>query len=117
MATVDAADMARLPACITLNGTLGRAATGGMDVVIDFNDGRRESWPAPGDGKSSMDRAVAEVVAWLDGTDGAPFPYAAQAAVHALETILAFHASHERHAAWMELPLSGDDRHRELRSG
>lgn len=115
MATVDAADMARLPARITLNGTLGRASTGGMDVAIEFNDGRHESWPAPNDGKSSMDRAVAEIVAWLDGTDGTPFPYAAQAAVHTLETILAFHASHERQAAWVELPFT--DKARELRSG
>jgi hypothetical protein len=38
-------------------------------------------------------------------------------AVHTLETILAFHASHDRNAAWVELPLTGADRERELRSG
>lgn len=114
MATVDAADLARLPARLSLNGTLGRATTGSMEVAIDFNDGRREAWPAPSDGRSSMDRAVAEIVAWLDGE---AFPYPATAAVHALETILAFHASHDRRAAWVDLPLAGSDRERELRSG
>lgn len=114
VATIDAADNARLPARITLNGTLGRASTGGMDVTIDFNDGRRETWPAPGDGRSSMDRAVAEIVAWLDGQR--PFSYPASEAVHTLEAILAIHESHDRNAGWVDLPFRGEHA-RELRSG
>jgi hypothetical protein len=62
-----------------------------------------------------MDRAMAEIVAWLDGT--AEFSYRAEEAVHTLEAILAFHASHARNAAWVELPLTGDARRREVHSG
>jgi hypothetical protein len=62
-----------------------------------------------------MDRAVTEIVAWLDR--GTAFLYPAQEAVHTLEVILAFHASDARSAAWTELPLHGSDREREVRSG
>ena len=62
-----------------------------------------------------MDRAVAEIVAWLD--DGTPLPYSAAEAAHTLEAIVGFHASHARDAAWTELPLSGADREREVLSG
>lgn len=115
MATVDAADEAKLPASITLNGTLGRAVAGGGDVHIIFNDGRQESWPAPTDGLTSMDRAVEEIVAWLEKK--VPFPYPAGDAVRTLEAIVAFHVSHERRATWVELPLGAEDRQREVQSG
>ncbi|MDA1055619.1 MAG: hypothetical protein O3C40_34930 [Planctomycetota bacterium] len=36
---------------------------------------------------------------------------------HALETIVACHASHRRNATWTSLPLAGVDRDIELRSG
>ena len=38
-----------------------------------------------------MDRAVGEIVAWLDGQT--PFAYDAGEALHVLESIAAFHAS------------------------
>ena len=59
--------------------------------------------------------AVREMVAWLDG--GAPLEYAPEEAVHVLEAIVAFHASHAKNSAWVELPLEGDDREIEVRSG
>ena len=67
------------------------------------------------DGVSGMDRAVSEIVEWLDG--GTEFPYPASEAVDTLEAIVGFHASHARNAAWTELPLSGSDREREVLSG
>jgi predicted dehydrogenase len=115
MATVDAGDEARVPARIIVNGTTGRALTGANEVILEFWDGRHEHWPGPGKEPSSMDRAVAEIVAWLD--DGTPFPYPAQQALHILEAILAFHASDARQGAWTELPLTGPDRGREVHSG
>ena len=63
----------------------------------------------------STGNAVGEIVAWLDGE--AAFPYLAEDAVHTLEVIVAFHASHARQATWVELPLTGDDRLREVQSG
>lgn len=113
--TVDAADRATVPARITLNGALGRAITGGDDVTLEYGDGRREHWPSLRAQATSMDRAAADIVAWLDGS--ASFPYAARDAVDVLEAILAFHASDARNAAWVELPLCGGDREREVQSG
>ena len=115
MVTVNAADYAVMPAAISIYGTEGRAITGGHDVTIERQDGSREHWPAPEQGGSSMDRAVEEMVAWLDRA--AAFTYPAEEAVHVLEAIVAFHASHARNAAWTELPLTGADREIEVGSG
>jgi hypothetical protein len=108
MVTFDAADYAQVPARIVLNGTAGRALTGGDEVVIEWWNRRNETWPSLRQEETSMDRALTEIVAALDGA--ATFPYSAQEAVSALEVILACHASHARNAAWTELPLSGSDR-------
>lgn len=115
VATVDAPDEGKTPARIILNGTLGRAITGGDDVTLEFWDGRREHWPSLRSEATSMDRAVAEVVPWLDGEK--QFSYAAEDAVHTLEVIVAIHASHARNGVWVELPLTGDDRNREVQCG
>jgi len=115
MVTVDAADEAKVPARIVLNSTRGRAIAGGDDVTLEFWDGRHEHWPSLRQQATSMDRAVAEIVAWLDGDR--PFSYPAQEAVHVLETIIAFHASDARHGVWTKLPLAREDRTREVQSG
>lgn len=112
--TVDAADYARVPGQLTLNGTEGRAVVG-SDVTLEYWDGRQEHWPEPDDGISSMDRAVEDIVAWLD--NGAPFLYPGVEAARTFEAIVAFHASHARSAAWTDLPLSGADREIEVLSG
>ena len=115
MVTVDAGDYATVPGQITLNGTEGRATSDGSSIVLEYWDGRREHWGSTNDGVSGMDRAVAEIVTWLD--DGSEFPYPASEAINTLEAIVGFHASHARNAAWTELPLSGADRDREVLSG
>jgi hypothetical protein len=115
MVTVDAADAATVPARIEVNATRGRAVTGADDVTLEYGDGRRDHWPGLRHEATSMDRAVAEIVAWLDG--GTTFPYPTEEAVHTLEAIVAFYASDARRAAWVDLPLTGADRDRELRSG
>ena len=115
VALFDASDYGKIPAAIALNGTRGRAVTGAGDVLLEFWNGRTEHWPSPRGPESSMDRAMAEIVAWLDGT--AVFPDAAEDSIHTLETIIACHASHRRNGAWISLPLSGADREIEVRSG
>lgn len=115
MATFDASDHAKVPGRIIINGTLGRAITGGEDVAIEFWDGRTEHWPSLRQMATGMDRAVAEIVAWLD--DRTPFPCSAAESVRVLEAIFACHAAHDHNAAWVELPLTGTDRERELLSG
>jgi len=114
MVTVDAADYAVVPMRIILNGTSGRAVTGRDEVRIEFWDGRAEHWPTPED-ETSMDRAVAQIVAWLGGAR--PFSCSPEEAVRTLETIVAFHASHARNAAWTELPLRGAEREIAVMSG
>jgi len=112
IATVDAADHSRLPAQIALNGTEGRALTAGDEVTIEYWDGRREHFPTQLGQTSSMDRAVAGMIDWLD--QGTPFPYPAADAVAVLEAIVGFHISNDRDGAWVDLPLQGADRDREV---
>lgn len=111
----DAGDYSRAPATITLNGVDGRAIAGAGGVTLEFWNGRREAWPGPNGPKTSMDRAMAEIVAWLDGAG--EFPDPAENSLHTLETIVGCHASHRRHSAWTKLPLAGENRQIELRSG
>ena len=115
MVTVDAGDYATVPGQITLNGTEGRATSDGSSITLEYWDGRRDHWESDNDGVSGMDRAVSEIVMWLD--DGSEFPYPASEAIDTLEAIVGFHASHARNAAWTELPLLGPDRDREVLSG
>ena len=112
--TVDAADYGAVPAQIVVNGAEGRAVVG-SDVTLEYWDGRQEHWLEPDDGISSMDRAVEDIVTWLD--NGAPFSYPGVEAARTFEAIVALHASHARSAAWTNLPLSGADREIEVLSG
>jgi len=115
MVTVDASDYARVPMSLTFNGSEGRALTGGDDVSLEYWDGRQEQWPSLRTEATGMDRAVQEIVAWLDNRE--PFAYDAEEALHVLESVVAFHVSHDRSGAWTELPLQGEDRNRLLNSG
>jgi hypothetical protein len=114
MATVDAADYGTVPVVLGLNGTRGRAATGRRGVELTYSDGTKDHWPAHSRGVS-MDTAVSEIVAWLDG-EGA-FPYDAGEALRTLEAIIGIHISNEQNAGWVDLPLQGKDRERVLKSG
>lgn len=115
MVTVHAPDYGKIPFQIEITGRAGRAVMKGPQVTIEDGAGRIDQWTALTDGMSGMDRAVAEIVGHLD--QGIPFPYAAEEALHVLEAIVGFHASHRRNAAWTELPLSGPDREIEVASG
>ena len=65
MGVVDATDYATAPARIEINGTLGTASSGREEVTIEPRDGRREEWPGRRRERTSMDRAVGEIVDWL----------------------------------------------------
>ncbi len=111
--TVDAADYGTAPARHRYHGTEGYAVCRQRDIEIVRGDDREL---LPDDSADSgMDRAVAEIVDWLDGAG--PFSYDASEAVRTLEAIVAFHASHRAGGAWVELPLSGADRDIVVRSG
>ena len=112
--TVDAADYATIPMRLCFNGTRARAICEWERITIELSDGGSERLTSRQHG-SSMDVAVGEIVGWLDGKG--PFPNDAQEAVDTLETIVAFHASHRRDAAWTALPLRGSDREIAVNSG
>ncbi|MBT3344748.1 MAG: Gfo/Idh/MocA family oxidoreductase [Gemmatimonadetes bacterium] len=116
MCVVDAADYGLTPFRLRFHGTQGWAECQGREVHVNLADGQQMTWAAEQDtaGASSMDRAVGEIVDWFDGK---AFPYDATEAVRTLEAILAFHASHQHDAAWVSLPLSGNDRDLVLHSG
>ena len=115
MVTVDATDYARVPMSLSINGSKGRALTGGDQVGLEYWDGRQDEWPSLRSQATGMDRAVQEIVTWLDGRG--PFAYDAAEALQVLESIVAFHVSHARSGAWTELPLQGEDRNRRLNTG
>ena len=104
--TVDAPDYSRSPFYIAINGTKARAITDGDNVTIDDWAGGTESFPPVSDGKSSMDRAVAGMVEWLD--DGTPFSYDPHDAINVAEAISGFHVSHHRGGVWVDLPLDDE---------
>ena len=115
MVTIDAPDMANLPPSLALNGTKGRAIISRRVVTIRFHNGHEEHWPSPRENASSMDHAMREIVATLD--NGVEFPYPAEKAIRPLEAIVGFHISHDQNAAWVELPLIGSNRDREVKIG
>ena len=111
--TVDAADYGTAPLRHRFYGTEGHAICRNRDIEIVRGDDREL---LPDDSPDSgMDRAVVEIVNWLDGER--PFSYDAREAVRTLEAIIAFQASHRAGGAWVELPLRGDDREIVLHSG
>ena len=67
MVTVDAGDYATVPGQIILNGAEGRAISDGSSITLEYWDGRQEHWDDANDGVTGMDRAVSEIVEWLDG--------------------------------------------------
>lgn len=108
MVTVDAADYNQTPWDIRINGSKGRVVSSGLDFTGEYWDGSSEQWTNEDQQGSGMDVAVREIVAWLnDGTPVVPGP---EEAVHVLEAIVAFHASHAKNSAWVDLPLVGADR-------
>jgi len=113
--TIDAPDYSTNPGCITINGTLGRARTNQTDVKIEKWDGTTDYWDAPPKSPSGMDRAVVEIVKYLDGTQ--TFPYKAEEGRLTFEAIVGLHASHHRAGQFVNLPLIGDDRNHEVLSG
>jgi predicted dehydrogenase len=110
---IDAADYGATPMRLRFHGTEGHAICRGREVTV-VRGAHAETWPNQFP-DSGMDRAVNEAVHWLDG--GGDFPYDAGEAVRTLEAIIAFHVSHERDGARVEVPLTGADRTRVLHTG
>ncbi len=116
IAHVHAPDNPAGPAEIVVQGTLGRACVRGGVAEIELWTGGLSVLPnAQPEYGTSMDQAVREIVAWLDHET--PACCSADESLRTLEAILACHASHARLSSWIELPLAGNDREREVQSG
>jgi predicted dehydrogenase len=102
------------PPRLAVVGTKGRAIVT-ADVTVELSDGRKETCPSESAERSAMDRAMIEIVEWLDG--GGNFPYPASESLGTFEAIVGCHASHRRNGAWTDLPLSGADREIVVQSG
>ena len=113
-ATVDAGENNAGPMVASFYGSEGTAVLLGRDVDIRLYSGHEESWTSDGDG-SSMGVACDEIVNWLD-TNG-DFSYGPKTARLTHDLITGIHASNEKNAAWIELPLSGSDLERAVESG
>ncbi len=113
--TFDAADFASVPFSIVVNGREGRAVVSENMISLERGGQATDQWPILVEGTSSMDHAVSEIVQWLG--NGGDFPDPADNSLHTLEVIVACHASHHANAAWKVLPLDGEDRLLEIRSG
>ena len=113
---VHAPDYSNSPAEVEIHGTAGRLRIADGKAMISR---WQEEWevlpPLKAEQGSSMDRAVEEIVSWLDNK--VVPPCAPEESLRTLEVILACHASHARNGAWVDLPLTGDDRNREVQSG
>jgi predicted dehydrogenase len=113
--TVDAGEQARVPATVTLNGTDARATVARDGVRITSHDGSERRRIQPQAQTTSMDNAVAEIVAALDGESGSPYP--PEIPLRIFEAIVAFHVSSDLHGGWVPLPVDDVDRTREVRIG
>jgi predicted dehydrogenase len=114
VAVVNAPDYSKTGFQTELNGTKGRAWIKGLSVTLEI-DGKTETWPTIADGRTSMDRALDEILDYLDR--GTPFSCTPDDAVHILEVIVGFHASHAHGSTWLDLPLKGKDREIEVKTG
>lgn len=116
MALVNATNFAAGHTELMIDGTLGRARSGSDVIEIRwFGDRPEEVWPSQRAQATSMDRAVAEIVDWLD--KGGTFSTTAADARHSLEAIIAFHLSHQADSRWTPLPLQGADRQYQVIAG
>jgi len=115
IATFDAADFASVPTSIVVNGAKARARVGENTITLEQGGQQIDQWPFQVEGATSMDHAVKEIVQWLG--EGGDFPDPADNSLHTLEVIVACHASHKADTAWKTIPLDGEDRLLEVRSG
>lgn len=113
--TFEAPDYSRAPPRLSLHGDLGRVTVEGSEVTIDQWGQASQRVPPPPANESSMDRALSEIIKWLDGIP--MFVDSPASSRQTLEIIVACHSSHERQGAWVKLPLSAEELHREIKTG
>lgn len=114
-AFVDASQTATLPFGMRIVGSFGQLSIRKEDALIELWNGKSWTVSTPTDGRSSMDRAVDDIVRCLThdqrpastGGDG----------LAALEMIIGFHVSDQLRGQRISLPIAGRNRELEVRIG
>jgi len=114
-AFINAPQVAGFPMVVRVVGSLGQVTVLGNDAAVELWDGGRRTLSAPKDVPSSMVMAVEDIVHCL--SHGGRPAGTGEDARSALEIIVGFHVSDRLRGQWIPLPLSGDDRELEVRSG
>ena len=113
--TFEAPDYSRAPAHLSLHGDLGRIIVDGSEFAVELWGQLSQHLPPPPEQETSMDRALREIINWLDGSQTAV--ESPESARQAMEMIVACHLSHERQGAWVGLPLPLEASQFEVRTG
>ena len=114
-AFIDAPQVAGFPMVVRVVGSLGQVTVRGNDAVVELWAGGGRTLSAPKNVPSSMVIATEEIVECL--INGGRPAGAGEDARAALEIIIGFHVSDRLRGQWVPLPLSGEDRELEVRSG
>jgi predicted dehydrogenase len=113
--TFEAPDYSRAPPRLSVHGDLGRVTVDGAEVASEVWGQSPQHLPPPPRDESSMDRALLEIIDWLDGNRTAV--ESPESSRQTLEMIVACHLSHDRQGAWVRLPLPPESSDREIRTG
>lgn len=114
-AFIDSAQAAKFPLFVRIAGSEGELVICQNSAKINYWNGNTKEIDFVSDGKTSLDRAVEDIVHCLlygglpacTGEDG----------LKALEVIIGFHISDRAGGAWVNLPVSGKDRNLEVMIG
>ncbi|MFN6104392.1 MAG: Gfo/Idh/MocA family protein [Planctomycetaceae bacterium] len=113
--TFEAPDYSRAPPRLSLHGDLGRVTVEGSEATVDLWGQSPQRVPPAQTNESSMDRALSEIIGWLDGNRS--FVESPESSRQTLEIIVACHLSHDRQGAWVQLPLAAEELQREIKTG
>jgi predicted dehydrogenase len=111
----EAPDFSRAPPRLSLHGDLGRVIVDGTEVAVELWGQSPRQLSSPPREESSMDRALCEMIDWLDGNRSVI--ESPESARQTLEMIVACHLSHDRQGSWVRLPLPAEAAHREIKTG
>ncbi|MCM8822722.1 MAG: Gfo/Idh/MocA family oxidoreductase [Candidatus Omnitrophica bacterium] len=100
---INAAQKAKLPLVVRIMGSQGELRISGKMANIENWDGNREQVTFISEGKTSLDRAVEDVVDCIE-KEGKP-ACSGEDGLLALEVIIGFHVSHMQSGKWVELPI------------
>jgi predicted dehydrogenase len=104
-----------LPLAVQIAGTAGQLTIRGKEALIEPWQGAARKLEIAADGRTSLDRAVTDLVHCLE-TGGQP-ACTGEDGLAALEIIIGFHASDRSRGQWVPLPIRPEERGLEVLIG